>query len=285
MSELTWVRLQLLRYRSWRGTRPALPPLPASYRSSPSRAPAPTSGGPRRPPTSAGAQPAAAPTPGGGAGISFDPLLKLVKPLAALLLVAGLGMAVVRYWPSGKQGAPGVLRVVHRKGESTGTDGMKDWSLGKGAEVRAGHTLVVPEGSALKLQAGDPKASLYIFGGSRFTIKLFTIESRDGIPIYKLRTFLEKGAAVLKMSTRDSLWGVDVSVPTGVRFISRKLVYFRVVADEKQATVIVGDGVVAALDEAGEKTFVKADQKMISTYPKPLSRAKAADVLQEDWNF
>jgi hypothetical protein len=209
---------------------------------------------------------------------------KLLPALALLALVIGGTVWGIQHLPQAG-GRASAFRVVALKGKVLATDGMEDQDLTKGSEIRAGLSIKVGPGAALKLQAGDPRASLILFQNSVLVVKQFTQEAGQAMDIYKLKGRLEKGGLVLNLRTRNSLWGVDIEAPTGVRFVGRKLVFFKLKAKQGKAEVVVGDGVVAALDTTGEKVFIKADQKMRSSSVEPLQKASAANVLQEEWSF
>jgi hypothetical protein len=256
-SESGWQRVEFSRYQAWRRSQPSLPEVAKG---------APEAGGVER---------------AGAAGPAIS--IKVFVPLSIFSTLVCVFLALFHLQPEASSPAA-ALQVASAKGQVRLTDGMQDWPLEVGAEVRAGQTVVTGDDGIVKLAGGDPKSHLVLFEGSSFRLDALEAVPSAGVPAFKMRGEVLRGEVVFQFRSKESLWGVDVKTATESRLICRKVVLFKVAASSKDSLdVVVGDGIVAAVGPRGEKAFIKGDQKMVSTESEPVRKPEGANVLNERW--
>lgn len=258
MGARAWQRAEFSRYKAWRSAQPALEDLAQAAVASP-------------------AGPAAA------RGFSIDPMAFL--PLSFLSIMVLVGLAVFHLRGVEEPVAIG-LTVTTLRGSVKATDGMKDWDLEVGSRVYPGQRVLTGKDGAVKFQGTDPDASVLVYEGSRFHLDRLEEVPSPGLPAYKLRGNVEAGEVVMKFRSQQSLWGVELKLPLGVSLFCRKVIMFKVALEATGGgEVVVGDGVVAAVGPDGEKSFIKADQKMKVNAQQPVSKPAGANVLGERWSL
>ncbi len=211
------------------------------------------------------------------AGSGFRPLLLLLP----VLLVAGSALGYLMLVREGAIGG-GSLQVHQVRGRVKASDDLKDWDLETGAKLHPGQRVVCGADGSVELRGADPDTRLLVFEGGSFYLKtLREVEDKK----YLLEGRAEKGEVLFDFRSQTAIWGLEIQAPQGTRFLSKKVIMFKVGVGESGTRLVVGDGAVMAVGPGGEKDLVKADQAMKVTDDAPMGKPLGVNVLSERWNL